>query len=744
MEALRTGLPAAVRVNLGSHVAAKLLTQLERLSLLSDSDGEHASYAPRLLPWFPKGLGWQFDRLCGWEIRSNKQHKRLKAYLLCLQEHGSLSRQEAVSMLPPLCLDVQPGQALLDLCAAPGSKSSQIIEMLHWEQNSDPGLSDVTENLLPRGVLIANELVPKRADLLTHTVNRLGSPCFAVTQLDAQFFPKIMDSNGARFLFDRVLADVPCSGDGTLRKSPELWGKWTPREGIGLHHRQYTILLRGLDLLKPGGRLVYSTCSFNPLEDEAVVLAALLRRHGGQKVTLIDLPIFEDLSGSPGLKTWVVPHPEDGRVCWERPEEVPDELREKLRAPLFPPAQGSEEAALWEEQRCRCRRFLPHKTSGGGFFIAVFLKDNLPCLDVGEPAPDCETKSNGSVDRGLISDHEECAVDDDAEVAGQGEEDEDLDRPAEQECVSRVQGSAEEQNAGDGQTQSQNASTGDGLSRSQRRKRRQPQQIGDYEIVPADDPAWLHAAAFFGLDPSLACNLRRKIGHPKKIYWISEQAGRFLACTAPFKMRVISAGVRVLEQLGASRQGAQPMWRTTQEGLPLLLQHGLKRRIAVSASFMKRLLSGVDLEVAELHAAAQAGEVMGLECLEASQEQLQAGHPPGLISGSLAVTLLTEATRTAGLAVSALLSGRCLMGYASQTEAAALCESMELEARTTALLSPVEATKPEGEASQEGGGGGGVCRQFQAGNCTFGDGCRFSHETTTTTAAAAATTTTAT
>ena len=81
------------------------------------------------------------------------------------------------------------------------------------------------------------------------------------------------------YRFDRILADVPCSGDGTLRKSPDLWKKWSPASGVDLHSLQLEIAAHAARLLKVGGRLVYSTCSLNPLEDEAVV-AALLRRSG--------------------------------------------------------------------------------------------------------------------------------------------------------------------------------------------------------------------------------------------------------------------------------------------------------------------------------------------------------------------------------------------------------------------------------------------------------------------------------
>ena len=71
--------------------------------------------------------------------------------------------------------------------------------------------------------------------------------------------------------YDRILCDVPCSGDGTIRKAADIWRRWTPINGNGLHPLQLRIALQSASLLKVGGRMVYSTCSFNPVEDEAVV-----------------------------------------------------------------------------------------------------------------------------------------------------------------------------------------------------------------------------------------------------------------------------------------------------------------------------------------------------------------------------------------------------------------------------------------------------------------------------------------
>jgi len=139
---------------------------------------------------------------------------------------------------------------------------------------------------------------------------------------------------------------------------------------------QYTILCRGLDLLRVGGRLVYSTCSFNPIEDEAVV-AAVVRKYGSS-VELLPLPHLDGLHGQPGLETWLVPHPDDPQVLWRNFDQVPQELSSKVRSSMFPAPPDSTDAENWRRACKHCRRFLPHEVSGGGFFVAVFAKVASP------------------------------------------------------------------------------------------------------------------------------------------------------------------------------------------------------------------------------------------------------------------------------------------------------------------------------------------------------------------------------
>ncbi len=199
---------------------------------------------------------------------------------------------DQVSMIPPLFMDIKPGMKVLDMCAAPGSKTAQLIELTSSR--------DLLNGMAGGGMVMANDANRDRAYLLSHQSKRLCAPHLIITHSRAQYF-----KSPKGFLFDRVLCDVPCSGDGTLRKQPIIWSKWSAAEGVGLHPLQVNIARRGLTLTKLGGRMVYSTCSMNPFENEAVV-AALLRMFKGT-VELVDvsktLPL---LKRRHGLRTWKV------------------------------------------------------------------------------------------------------------------------------------------------------------------------------------------------------------------------------------------------------------------------------------------------------------------------------------------------------------------------------------------------------------------------------------------------------
>lgn len=163
--------------------------------------------------------------------------------------------QELSAQMPAPLLDVKPGMAVLDLCAAPGGKSAQLLQ----------GLND-------RGLLVSNEIVPRRAQVLCGNLERMGGTHTLVTSMDPESLCK---HTGA--VFDRILVDAPCAGEGMFRKEPEAVAAWSEEHVKSCAARQRSILLSARKALKPGGKLVYSTCSFSPEENEETVAWFLSR-----------------------------------------------------------------------------------------------------------------------------------------------------------------------------------------------------------------------------------------------------------------------------------------------------------------------------------------------------------------------------------------------------------------------------------------------------------------------------------
>ena len=169
---------------------------------------------------------------------------------------GAFYIQEASAMLPAAILDAQPGEKVLDLCAAPGGKSSQIAAALMGE-----------------GVLVSNEPDTKRARMLAGNLERLGVKNAVVVN---EYPPKLAEKWPG--FFDAILVDAPCSGEGMFRREPDSRAEWQPGSPEGCAKRQAGILDAAAAMLRPGGRMVYSTCTYNRAENEDTV-AAFLERH---------------------------------------------------------------------------------------------------------------------------------------------------------------------------------------------------------------------------------------------------------------------------------------------------------------------------------------------------------------------------------------------------------------------------------------------------------------------------------
>ncbi|KAH8998106.1 S-adenosyl-L-methionine-dependent methyltransferase, partial [Lactarius akahatsu] len=374
MDTFREPLPSTFRIAGGRETAAVLTSVMEKTYIphLSDVEFEgHLVPPPVPIPWYPKGLAWQLN-VPKRVLRKSPEFKRFHSFLVFETEVGNITRQEAVSMLPPLFLDVQPHHLVLDMCAAPGSKTSQLLESLHSSQS-------LLESSVPPGLLVANDSDPKRTQLLIHQTARLPSPAFVVTNLDASIFPTLYlprentrdsESSGRKtrqspLLFDRILCDVPCSGDGTIRKNVGIWKKWSPMDGNGIHPLQLRILQRAMRMLRQGGRIIYSTCSLNPVENEAVIAEALRTSPGFELVDVSDsLPA---LIRRPGLKHWF--------PSVSRDLQFFDSYEEYVASP--PGGGGAVRLAQshWppteEFNLDRCIRVYPHLQDTGGFFLAV-------------------------------------------------------------------------------------------------------------------------------------------------------------------------------------------------------------------------------------------------------------------------------------------------------------------------------------------------------------------------------------
>ncbi|XP_031781809.1 tRNA (cytosine(34)-C(5))-methyltransferase isoform X3 [Nasonia vitripennis] len=250
---------------------------------------------------------------------------------------------------------------VLDMCAAPGSKTAQLIEMIHADEKIP----------LPEGFVIANDLDNNRCYMLVHQAKRLNSPNILITNHDSSVMPNFTvtqaDGSKGTLKFDRILADVPCSGDGTMRKNPDIWCKWSPANGNNLHGIQYRIAKRGVELLAVGGKMVYSTCSLNPIENEAVLHRLLSET--GDSVRLVDCKdSVPGLVYNHGVSHW---QPASKNLqyftSWE---DVPDQLQTQIRPKMFPPKLDEIDKFHLE----RCMRILPHHQDTGGFFVAVLEK----------------------------------------------------------------------------------------------------------------------------------------------------------------------------------------------------------------------------------------------------------------------------------------------------------------------------------------------------------------------------------
>ncbi|CCW64948.1 unnamed protein product [Phytomonas sp. EM1] len=343
LASIRTPLPMSLRV----HQSEKVLRWIA-LNFLMHSDSELTTIvAPtKVLP----------ESIAMFSSSNYDYHTHPYTEFVCRTLHaaGAVSFQEVVSAIPVLVLGVQPHHSVLELCAAPGSKTLQALDETlkrGWTVN------------IEKSVVIANEKDRVKAtQILPARLKRYHAPNVLCTRCDATQWPRLYyyeknvseispDGNtGTSILvekqFDRIICDVPCSGDGTLRKERSVASTWSPDYVKSLVPTQKALLRRGLDLLRISGILVYSTCSINPKEDEEVVCSAL--ELFGDTVEMIDVNDALQQQGAHLLSRGGL-HSVDLASLMET--EVPSAYN-----------------------GAKVLRVLPHRDDTGGFFVAAFRK----------------------------------------------------------------------------------------------------------------------------------------------------------------------------------------------------------------------------------------------------------------------------------------------------------------------------------------------------------------------------------
>lgn len=247
-------------------------------------------------------------------------------------EAGAYYIQEASAMAPAVYMDAKPGERVLDLCAAPGGKSTQLGAKMGG-----------------RGILVCNEIHPARAKILSENIERMGIANALVTNETpeklAEHFPGY---------FDKILVDAPCSGEGMFRKHPEACREWGAENVEMCAQRQDGILDCAARMLKDGGRLVYSTCTFAPAEDEGSVLRFLARH---PEFAVEDAQKWEGMT--PGNAGWAQEYGSLGDAAEEAFLEA---------------HKGAPERTV---------RLFPHHLKGEGHYLAVLKKggeaqENVP------------------------------------------------------------------------------------------------------------------------------------------------------------------------------------------------------------------------------------------------------------------------------------------------------------------------------------------------------------------------------
>ena len=244
----------SLRLNPLKTERGKALAMLQKAA--AGQDVKSADGELKQVPWEPDGFYYSRD------FRPGR---------LPWHEAGMYYIQEASAMVPAVLCGAKPGERVLDLCAAPGGKSTKLAACLRGE-----------------GILVANEIHPERARVLSSNLERMGIRNALVTNEP----PHRLASRFPLF-FDRIVVDAPCSGEGMFRKEEEALTHWSPENVRMCAERQSEIMEEAASMLRPGGRLVYSTCTFSPEENEGTIVRFLKAHPEFSVVPIAGLPSIQ-------------------------------------------------------------------------------------------------------------------------------------------------------------------------------------------------------------------------------------------------------------------------------------------------------------------------------------------------------------------------------------------------------------------------------------------------------------------
>ena len=578
--------------------------------------------APQPVSWYPLDLAWYMTTPKN-VIRRFPPFASFQKFLVAENDVGNITRQEVVSMIPPLVMDIKPGMTVLDMCAAPGSKSAQLIELLtsgeeervqtvakHLANGLDrPESDDYDDDGRSTGLLIANDIDYKRSHMLVHQMKRLSSANLIVTNHDATVYPSIKLSSkpspdgkpsSNRYLkFDRILADVPCSGDGTPRKNLEIWKKWSPGNALGLHSQQVRILVRALQMLKLGGRVVYSTCSMNPVEDEAVVATAIQQCGGLTHVTLVESQDYlPGLKRSSGLQDWKVMD-KTGRI-WDNYQDILDQKEihgedglGRLQETMFRPNT--------DIPLDRCMRLYAHQQDTGAFFVAILQKNSEikvhsePKPVVEEPVAMQVADSNGTTEDVAETNDEVEKLDSATDSVAESSPFKKIKRDNMEEPQAEIQPNEREGEDGHSNEVTEvngshvDVSLGQDLNRtpavganthplpqaSHPLKRSQPSQPFEepFKYLEPDISELDQIRQFYEVAtcfPRDRFMVRNALGTPaKNIYYTSALAKEILQENEGRGMKFVHSGIKIFVKQDAPRPEVCP-WRIQTDGLPVV------------------------------------------------------------------------------------------------------------------------------------------------------------------------------